>query len=234
MLAAIDEDAPAQGRSGSASKRIIERAVVEGFEALGDADVLAVLLGADPVSAAQLLWDVGGVEGLARIGSHALSSKRGVTIMKAARLGAAVELGRRVAARQLGSVRPILGTSAQVAGWAKPRLAHLDHEQMWVLALDGRNGLRAARRAAEGGLHGCSVAARDILRIVVREAASAFVLIHNHPSGDPSPSAEDILMTRAIVKAAEVIGTPLVDHVIVAGAAHASMLDLGLLDRCSP
>lgn len=229
MLAAIDVDAPVQAeRSGSASKRIIDRAAVDGFDSLGDADVLAVLLGCDPVSAARLLWDVGGIDGLARVGLHALGSKPGMTAVKAARLAAAVELGRR-AARQLGSVRPILGTSARVAAWAIPRLVHLDHEQMWVLALDGRSGLRAARRVAEGGLHGCSITARDILRLVIREAASAFVLVHNHPSGHPMPSLADIVMTRAVAMAAETLGTPLVDHVIVAGAAHASMLDLGLL-----
>ena len=80
-----------------------------------------------------------------------------------------------------------------------------------MLALDGRNGLRAARRIAEGGLHGCSVDPRDVLRSVIREAASAFVLVHNHPSGDPAPSDEDIELTRMVARAGAVLGTPLVD-----------------------
>jgi len=84
---------------------------------------------------------------------------------------------------------------------------------------------------AQGGLHGCSVTARDILRGALVQAASALVLVHNHPSGDPRPSPEDVAMTRTVVEAAEVVGTPLVDHVIVSASGnYASMLDLGLLD----
>jgi DNA repair protein RadC len=92
------------------------------------------------------------------------------------------------------------------------------------------NGLRAARRVAEGGLHGCAVDPRDILRAALREAASAFVLVHNHPSGDPAPSDEDISLTNMVARAGAVLGTPLVDHVIVAAGGHASLFDLGLLE----
>jgi DNA repair protein RadC len=122
-----------------------------------------------------------------------------------------------------------MSSSTEVARWARLRLSELDHEQVWVLALDGRNNLRAARRIAEGGLHGCSVETRDVLRAVVRDAASAFVLVHNHPSGDPSPSHEDVELTTTLVRAAQVIGTPLLDHVIVAGRTHASLYDLGIV-----
>src|SRR5438876_447884 len=73
------------------------------------------------------------------------------------------------------------------------------------------------------------VAPRDVLRAAVREAASAFVLVHNHPSGDPTPSAEDIDLTNMVARAASVLGTPLVDHVIVAGGGHASLFDLGVI-----
>jgi DNA repair protein RadC len=73
------------------------------------------------------------------------------------------------------------------------------------------------------------VAPRDVLRVAVREAASAFVLAHNHPSGDPAPSEEDIAFTRAGAQAAAVVGTPLLDHVVVARRQSRSMLELGLL-----
>jgi DNA repair protein RadC len=122
-------------------------------------------------------------------------------------------------------------SSAEVAAYAAARFGGLDHEQMWIFGLDGRNGLRTVRRVAEGGLHGCSVAARDILRAALTDAASAIVLLHNHPSGDPAPSAEDVAMTRVVEAAAATIGVPLVDHVIVTGdGRHASMLDLGLME----
>jgi DNA repair protein RadC len=103
-----------------------------------------------------------------------------------------------------------------------------------VLALDGRHGLRAARRVASGGIHGLHVTARDPLRIALREAASAFVLVHNHPSGDPTPSDEDLAFTRVVVEGAAAIGTPMLDHVVVARRRATSMLDAGLLGLLPP
>jgi DNA repair protein RadC len=221
--------ADSEPRPLSGTKKLIERISVEGSDDHGDADLLALLLGVEQGDAVKLLDDAGGIEKLSAVSANGLVHRHGLTPARASRLMAAVELGRRVQARSLQAVRAILGTSKEVAAWARPRLAHLEHEQMWVLCLDGRNGLRAARRVAEGGLHGCSIAPRDILRVAVREAASAIVLVHNHPSGDPTPSREDVELTGVVAKAAETIGTPLVDHVIVAGTSHASLFDLGLL-----
>jgi DNA repair protein RadC len=103
----------------------------------------------------------------------------------------------------------------KVADWFIRRVGPLAHEELWVLSLDGRNGLRGARRVSQGGLHGYSVAARDILRAALADAASKMVLIHNHPSGDPDPSVEDIVLTRTVSRAAAAVGTPLTDHVII-------------------
>jgi DNA repair protein RadC len=211
-----------------------ERGVELGFETLADAELVAVLLGTgqkgQPVGqlAAELLDRCGGVVGLHRTGPRALAVAAGVGLAKAARIAAGFELGRRLALSSIGP-RPTFPSSEEVARWGRIRLSPLDHEQVWVLSLDGKNGLRGARRIAEGGLHGCSLQPRDVLRAVVRDAASSFVLVHNHPSGDPTPSAEDIELTAAVARAASVIGTPLVDHVIVAGAEHASLYDLGIL-----
>jgi DNA repair protein RadC len=212
-----------------------ERGISDGFDTLGDAELVAVLLGTGEKGrpalrvASDLLEQSAGIAGLARMGPHALAQVAGVGLVKAARIGAGFELGRRALLRAVGASRANLASSSEVARWARPRLSTLDHEQVWVLALDGRNGLRAARRVAEGGLHGCSVDPRDVLRAAVREAASAFVLVHNHPSGDPTPSEEDIELTNMVARAASVLGTPLVDHVIVAGGGHASLFDLGVL-----
>lgn len=79
-------------------------------------------------------------------------------------------------------------------------------------------------KVAVGGLHSCSVSVADILRVVLVGKASAFVLAHNHPSGDPTPSEDDVVLTRAIEEAGKLIGLPLLDHVIIAGAEHSSVL----------
>jgi DNA repair protein RadC len=216
-----------------------ERGIAEGWDSLSDSEIVAVLLGTGekgrPVLrvAADLLEQSGGLVGLSRLGAHALAQMHGVGLVKAARIAAGFELGRRLLLRTSGMPRLNLASSAEVARWGRIRLSGLDHEQVWVLALDGRNGLRAAKRIAEGGLHGCSLDPRDVLRAVVREAASGFVLVHNHPSGDPAPSEEDIDLTNTVARAASVLGTPLVDHVIIAGGGHASLFDLGLVAACT-
>lgn len=213
-----------------------ERALDDGVAALGDAELLAVLLGTGtqgrPVGlvAAGLLERAGTLEGLARCGPRVLAEHPGVGLAKAVRLAAGFELGQRVSARA-ARPREALRSSAEVAAWFTPRLGALVHEEMWVLSLDGRNGLRGSRRVAQGGLHGCSIAARDVLRVAMLDGASSFVLVHNHPSGDPTPSVEDVHLTQRLLEASMVVGTPLVDHVIVTAAGkHASLLDRGLID----
>jgi DNA repair protein RadC len=108
-------------------------------------------------------------------------------------------------------------------------LATLDHEEVWVLSLDGRNGIKGVRRVAQGGVHGCALTAREILRPALVAAATALVLVHNHPSGDPTPSEYDVHMTRAVAAAADVVGLSLLDHVVVARDGARSLAALGVL-----
>ncbi len=212
-----------------------ERGLTEGFETLSDADLVAVLLGTGERGrtvnqlAVDVLERAGGLVGIAKTGAHLLASQRGVGAAKAARIGAAIELGLRVTSQRTTAVRVVIGSSQQVAAWARPRLQQLDHEQVWMLALDGRNGLRAALRIAEGGLHGCSLEPRDVLRAALRTAATGFILVHNHPSGDPKPSEEDVALTARVAQCGAAVGTPLLDHVIIGRCAYASLFDLGLL-----
>jgi DNA repair protein RadC len=213
-----------------------ERAIEDGLNALGDAELIALVLGTghknEPVGvlAAALLEESGGLGGLARVGLGALAARHGMGPAKGARLAAAVELGKRIAAVAARAIEARLPSSAAVDAWARPRLAALDHEELWALVLDGHHGLRAARRVAMGGLHGVHVAARDPLRVVLREGGSAFLLVHNHPSGDPTASAEDVHFTHVVARAADPIGTPLLDHVIIGREGFVSMLDAGLLE----
>jgi len=184
------------------------RAIQAGVCTLGDADLLAIILGTGggraPLATltATLLEEHGGVGGLLRLGIGELAEHRGVGPAKAARLAAAIEIGRRAVQAASLEASPRLPDRAAVIAWARPPLATLDHEELWVLALDGRHGLRAARRVASGGIHGLHVGVRDVLRVALREAASAMVMVHNHPSGDPTPSDEDVTFTRAVAEAA--------------------------------
>ncbi|VVB55197.1 RadC-like JAB domain protein [uncultured archaeon] len=102
-----------------------------------------------------------------------------------------------------------------------------------ILFLDGRNRLIGSETAAKGGQHGCALMARDILRSALVSGASGFIVGHNHPSGDPKPSAEDIVLTESLLQAARSIGLPFLDHIIVArGTDRAvSLFELGCFNR---
>jgi DNA repair protein RadC len=213
-----------------------ERAATVGVEFLGDAELVAIVLGTGrkgvPVSvmAARLLEDCLGIAGLARVGIGQLADHAGIGLAKSARLAAAIELGRRATFAASLDCNVRFPHREAIEAWARPRLSTLDHEELWTLALDGRHGLRAARRVASGGIHGLHVAPRDALRVVLREGASSFVLVHNHPRGDPTPSDEDRMFTKAMCQAASVVGVPILDHVVIARRRAASMLELGMLE----
>lgn len=213
---------------------IRERAAFHGIDQLADADLLALLIGTGSEGesaltvATRLLDEASGPSGIARLSAHDLALRRGIGPAKATRILAAFELGKRAAIRALSEERRPVASIDDVVAWARPRLAGLEHEEVWLLLLDGRNGLVAARRVAQGGLHGCALTPRDILRPALRDGASAVILLHNHPSGDPSPSVEDVCMTRAVSAACDVVGIQLLDHVVVARGGSASLRDLGV------
>ena len=177
--------------------------------------------------ALDLLADLGGIGGLGRTTADELEARlAGVSLRSkpaacARGIVAAFELGRRLA--NDAPAPQAIRSSADVAAWAIPRLVPLDHEELWLLALDGRSHVRAVRCVARGGLHGMGVRAADPLRLALRAAASGFVLVHNHPSGDPCPSTEDITFTRRVAEAAAVVGVPLLDHVVIARGGFQSV-----------
>jgi len=212
-----------------------ERALEDGIASLGDSDLLAVVLGTGlagrPVSvvASELLDWGAGLEGLARLGPSAIAERPGIGLVKALRLSAAMEIGRRAVQRAMRP-RPPLRNADTVVSYIQATLMGLEHEELWVISLDGRNNLRGCRRVAQGGIHGCTVAPRDVFRAGIIDAASTMVLAHNHPSGDPSPSAHDVAMTKALISASDTVGIPIVDHVIVSiDGRFSSMLGLGLI-----
>jgi DNA repair protein RadC len=210
---------------------IRERALECGVQELGDAELITLLLGTGSAGnsvervALALLERAGGLEGIARLGPHAFAVEPGVGPVKAARLAAALELGRRAVIRTLSERRPLIDCFEAAVSWARPRLAALEHEEVWLLCLDGRSGLKASARIAQGGLHGCALTARDVLSPAVKNGAAAILLVHNHPSGDPQPSPDDVEMTEHVAKCAELIGIPLLDHVVVARNGARSVLD---------
>ena len=211
-----------------------ERMRAVGTEGLSDAELLAILLGTgarrEPVGvlASRLLHEVGGIAALSRVGTGALEQIAGLGPGKASRIVAAVELGRRVVTRPLPRGARI-GSSRDVDAAMRPRLAGADVEHFVAIALDAKNRPIGEIEIARGGLSACPVSPADVFRALLREAAAGVVFVHNHPSGEPSPSADDVALTERLRRAGELLGVRVLDHLIIGREGYFSFLDAGLL-----
>lgn len=211
-----------------------ERLAAVGASALSPEELVAILLGTGSRNqhvmalAARVIQCIGGVAGLSQSRVGELAEVPGMGVTKASRLVAAIELGRRAFEMPLRADGPIR-SSAEVAAALGPRLVHEDVEQLIAILLDARSRPRSETVIARGGMAACPVHPADAFRAAIREAASGIVFVHNHPSGDPSPSPEDIDLTERFVQAGALLGIRVLDHVIVARTGHFSFLDAGLL-----
>jgi DNA repair protein RadC len=211
-----------------------ERLREVGAEGLSDTELLALVLGTgsvrDPVAilAARLIENAGGIAGLDQQGLGALAEHPGIGVCKAARILAALELGKRLCMRRVSRSSP-LTSSQQVDAAMRPKLARLCTEQFIALALDSKYRLVSELRLAAGGLNCCAISPADVFRAVIKEAAAAIIVVHNHPSGDPQPSPEDILFSTRLHQAGELLTITVLDHVIIGAEGYFSFLDQGLL-----
>jgi DNA repair protein RadC len=139
---------------------------------------------------------------------------------------------RVVALRHVGQMllpapREALSMPERVLSALPPELFSTEHELMVVVALDGRHGLKAVVQVAQGGGSQASVSPRDVFVPLVRLGAACFVLAHNHPSGDPTPSSEDLASTRTLAEAGDLLGIPLLDHLVVVAHGYTSLFEQG-------
>jgi DNA repair protein RadC len=207
-----------------ADERPRERLLSQGPQSLGDAELLAVLLrtgrpGASAIDLARdLLRQAGGLAALAAL-PPARMAARGLGGAKAASVAAAVEIGRRLARTELVERVP-LGRPAAVASYLALRYARRDQEVFGALYLDTRHRLLAERELYRGTVNRTAVEPREILKEGLLAGATACLLFHTHPSGDPSPSAEDLAFTRRVAEACEVVGVKLLDHLILGGVGR--------------
>jgi len=202
-----------------ADERPRERLLAQGARSLGEAELVAVLLrtgGAGESAlglARRLLGSLGGLSGLAVAAPESIA-RRGVGPAKTAALVAAVELGRRLARAEVSEREP-LGHPAAVASYLTLRYATLDQEVLGALYLDTRNRLLGERELFRGALSRAVAEPRRILREGLLAGAAGCIVFHTHPSGDPSPSAEDLAFTRRLAEAGESVGIRLVDHLVL-------------------
>ncbi len=221
-------------RVGSGLPR--ERLLAHGPEALSDAELVALLLrtggrASGVVALAEaLLATHGGIHGLARAGARELAGVRGIGPAKSASVCASLELARRLAARRLEAGAPIRGPE-DVHRHFHARLRHARSERFVVVLLDGRHRVVGEELISQGTLTASLVHPREVFRAALRESAAAIVLVHNHPSGDPAPSAEDRAVTGRLARAGELLGVRVLDHVVVAERGFYSFREAGDLEE---
>lgn len=204
-----------------------ERLARSGSQSLSDAELLALLLGTGirdrPVLAvaADLVQTIGGVGALSRASPRELGQVSGVGEARAARISAAFELGRR--AVELVHHRKTLINAADVYRVVSPRLCGLSQEVVLIIGVDIRNNMLDIVEVARGSVFHVEVGPREVFRPLIRMAAAGGILVHNHPSGDPSPSAADREMTRQLRTIGHMLGLPIVDHVIIGDHGYRSV-----------
>lgn len=209
-----------------------ERLLRFGARTLANRDLLALLLGTGTRSvsalglADRLLAEFGSLRGVMTASVEELTGLRGVGVAKAAQLLAAYELGRRLRAEPPTSDRPIR-SAADVAEHMSGLMQHLDREEVWVLLLDTKHRVLGTHVVSVGHLSGAPVHPRELYKEAIRRSAAAVIVVHNHPSGDPTPSADDVALTRRLRQVGEVVGIELLDHVIIGDNTHVSLRELG-------
>ena len=221
-------------KSWPAGERPRERLMRVGPAGLSDGELLAILLrtgtrGVDALQLAGLLLaGSGSLRGLARKSMLDLSAIRGIGPAKSAELVAALELGRRAQAAP-DEARPLVRTPADAARRIIPRLRDLDREVFLVLILDSTNSVQQEVEVSRGTLNASLVHPREVFRAVIEHRAAAIIVAHNHPSGNPDPSQDDLAVTRQLAETGKVVGIPLHDHLIIGGNRYISLAERGIL-----
>jgi DNA repair protein RadC len=201
-----------------------ERLLEQGSGALSDAELVAVMLrtgrvGASAVQMAmELLRESGGLQGLLGV-TPLMLRRNGLGPAKAASLLAAIEIGRRLAREQILDREP-MGRPAEVARYLALRYRLRDQEVMGAIFLDSRKRFLSDKEIYRGTIDRAAVETREVLKECLLRGASGLILFHTHPSGDPSPSLDDIEFTRRMAQAADTIGVSLVDHLILASSGR--------------
>jgi DNA repair protein RadC len=212
-----------------APERPRERLWRTGPITLGDNELLAIVLGTGVRDhpalevASELIRNSGGIVSLSRASPRELAQVNGVGSERAARISATFELGRR--AVELVQHRDVVTSPEHVFRTLAPRFAGVTQEIFLVIGVDSRNGLLDIVEVARGTVAGVEVHPREVFRPLVRMAAFGGVLVHNHPTGDPRPSHEDIELTRRLRDAGGTIGIPIVDHVIIGERSYCSICE---------
>jgi DNA repair protein RadC len=210
-----------------------ERLAELGAKALSNAELLAILLrvgiqGENAVQMGQrLLNQMGGLHGLHRASFAEVRAQHGLGEAKAAQIKAAIELGRRLAALE-PEERPAIHSPADAAELVLYDMGALNQENLRVMLLDTRNRVLVIENLYVGSLNASTVRVGELFRPAIQRSAAAIIVVHNHPSGDPTPSPEDVALTRAVVQSGKLLDIEVLDHLVIGHNRWVSLKERGL------
>src|SRR5574341_294099 len=215
------------------SERPRERLASLGPQVLSSAELLAILLrvgvkGENAVQVGQrLLQQFGGLGGLHRAPFEELVHQHGIGEAKAAQIKAAIELGRRLTLES-PEERPTINSPADAAALVRYEMSALEQEHLRVLLLDTRNHVLDIVEVYHGSVNMSQIRVGEVFKAAIRRNATAVIVVHNHPSGDPTPSPDDAAVTRALVQAGKLVDVEVLDHLIIGTGRYVSMKERGL------
>lgn len=211
-----------------------ERLLRQGSAALSDVELLAILLrtGTEKDSvqgvAQRVLAVFGDLQQLATASHEELTDISGIGPVKAVEIQAALELGRR-SALKVRDIRISIRLPRDVAEYMMPEMAGLVQEHFVCLFLNTKNQVIGKKTVFVGSLDSSIVHPRDIYREAIKRSSASIICLHNHPSGDPAPSKEDINVTKILLQAGDLVGIPLLDHVIIGDGRYVSLKEQGYM-----
>ena len=213
-----------------------ERLLALGPGFLSNAELLAIVLrnGSKERSALQLAQDIlslykdDGVSALGRITAGELMCLQGIGSAKAAEVMAAVELGKRLNAH-ISRQRAVVTCPEDAADYAMPRFRYEDREHFAVILLNVKNHILSMPVISVGSLTASVVHPREVFKAAIQQTAASIILVHNHPSGDPTPSKEDIEFTARMVQVSRVMDIPVLDHIILGNDNYISLKEKGVI-----
>lgn len=216
------------------SERPRERMIEFGPESLNNAELLAILLRTGSANesvltlAQRIISQIGELRGLYDITIEELTKVKGIGPAKAIQIKAAIELGKRVTKEHSLNRNNSIRSPKDVADYIMEDLRHLKQEHFVTLLLDTKNNVIAKETISIGTLNSSIIHPREVYKPAIKKSVSAIIVAHNHPSGDPTPSREDIEVTKRLKEAGEILGIDLLDHIIIGDSKYFSLKDKGL------
>ena len=216
------------------SERPRERLQKFGVEALSAQEILALILGRGiagesvMVTAQRLLSQFGNLKGIASASVEQLSQVKGIGVAKASQIKAAFELANRLEGYSEAGDKPLVKTPDEVVALVRGRLKGKKKEHFLALLLDTRNQLIKVAEISVGSLDTSLVHPREVFKEAISASAASVIFVHNHPSGDPEASEDDIKLTKRLAEAGEIVGIDVLDHVIICDKKYLSLKGKGL------